>query len=118
MLRSIWLTYRLHRFEILLSALLVLLLAIGVWLISKQMTDLNISSTCWPRNENGDYASPLCDALMQRFYEAADSASYPRIGLAVLPPLVGLFLGVPIVAREIELRTTDLAWSLALRRSR
>jgi hypothetical protein len=30
---------------------------------------------------------------------------------------VGLILGVPIVAREIELRTTDLAWSLALRRS-
>ena len=118
MLRSVWLTYRLHRFEILFSALLVVLLAIAIWLVSKQMTDLNISSTCWPRNENGDYASPVCDALMQTFWMVEGSASYTRIGLAVLPPLVGLFLGVPVVAREIELRTTDLAWSLSLRRSR
>ena len=56
---------------------------------------------------------------MNRYWEIADGpAGYVRIGLSVVPPIVGLILGVPVVAREIELRTTDLAWSLSLRRSR
>ncbi|MGH2966866.1 MAG: hypothetical protein ACRDMH_15985 [Solirubrobacterales bacterium] len=60
----------------------------------------------------------MCDALMERFGALGADALYARAGLALLAPIVGLILGVPIVAREIELRTTDLAWSLTLRRSR
>lgn len=118
MLRAAWLTYRMHRFEVLFSAVVLALFALGVWFISSQITDLAIPSTCWPRDENGNYARPVCDALMERFWPLDGTAEYARKGLAVLPPIVGLILGVPIVAREIELRTTELAWSLALRRSR
>ncbi|MFV2065087.1 MAG: hypothetical protein ACC726_16475, partial [Chloroflexota bacterium] len=60
----------------------------------------------------------MCDELMSEFWGIQNGAGYPRIGLSLLAPVVGLILGVPIVAREIELRTTELAWSLALRRSR
>lgn len=116
--RAAWLTYRMHRFEVVFVALLLAACAVGVWFISSQINDLGISATCWPRDVNYNYASPVCDALMERFWPLAGLAGYGRAGLAILPPIVGFILGVPIVAREIELRTTDLAWSLALRRSR
>lgn len=118
MLRAAWLTYRMHRFEVLFAAVLLALFALGVWFISSQITDLAIPSTCWPRQEDLDYATPACDALMERFWPLDATAGFARNGLSILPPIVGLILGVPIVAREIELRTTDLAWSIALRRSR
>ncbi len=117
MLRAAWLTYRMHSFEVVLSALLLAAFAAGVWFVSSSITDLDIPGTCWPRDVNGLYAQPVCDALMERFWALGAEAGYARVGLALLAPIVGLIVGVPIVAREIELRTTDLAWSLALRRS-
>lgn len=82
------------------------------------MLDLDIPGTCWPRTINGEWASPGCDELMHTFWGYHSGAGHPRVRLALLAPVVGLLLGVPLVAREIELRTTELAWSLALRRSR
>lgn len=118
MMRGIVLTYRIHRFEVVFSAALLVLFAIWVWMVSQQMLDLDIPGTCWPRTVNGDWASPGCDELMQTFWGHQSGAGYPRVGLALLAPVVGLLLGVPVVAREIEMRTTELAWSLALQRSR
>lgn len=118
MLRGIVLTYRMHRFEVVFSAILLALFAAWVWVVSSQLLDLDIPATCWPRTVDGDYASPGCNELMASFWEIDDGTGYPRVGLALLAPIVGLLLGVPIVAREIELRTTELAWSLALRRGR
>ena len=117
-LRGMLLTYRMHRFEVLFSAALLALFAAWVWMVSTQMLDLDIPGTCWPRTIDGDWAQPGCDDLMQTFWGIQGGAGYPRIGLALLAPIVGLLLGVPIVAREIEMRTTELAWSLSLRRSR
>jgi hypothetical protein len=108
-----------HRFEAAFAAVLLVAFAVTVFVVGSHLTDLNIASTCWPRDENGNYASELCDDLMNRFWEVMGSeVTYARIGLAVLAPIVGLIIGVPVVAREIELRTTTLAWSLALRRGR
>lgn len=118
MLRGVVLTYRMHRFEVAFAAVVLVLFGIWVWLVSSQMLDLGIPGTCWPRDINGDWASPGCDQLMQTFWGYQSGAGYPRVGLALLAPVVGLLLGVPIVAREVELRTAELAWSLALRRSR
>jgi hypothetical protein len=118
MLRGVVLTYRMHRFEVAFSAIVLVLFGVWVWLVSSQILDLDIPGTCWPRGINGDWASPGCDDLMQTFWGYQSGAGYPRVGLALLAPVVGLLLGVPIVAREIELRTAELAWSLALRRSR
>ena len=118
MLRAAWLTYRMHRFEVLFSAALLAAFGVWVWFVSSQMLDLDIPGTCWPRDVNGDWAQPGCDALMETFWGIQSGAGYPRVGLSLLAPVVGLLLGVPVVAREIELRTTELAWSLALRRSR
>ncbi len=118
MIRAAWLTYRMHRFEVLFSVVLLAVFAVWVWFISSQMLDLDIPGTCWPRDVNGDWAQPGCNDLMKEFWAISNGAGFPRTGLALLAPIVGLILGVPVVAQEIEMRTTELAWSLALRRSR
>lgn len=117
-IRAALLTWRMHRFEVLFSAGALAAFAAWVWMVSQQMLDLDIPGTCWPRDESGRYASPGCDALMETFWRYQSESGYPRVGMNLLAPVVGLLLGVPVVAREIELRTTELAWSLALRRSR
>ena len=43
---------------------------------------------------------------------------FARIGAFVTPFALGLFLGVPVVAREIEGRTAAIAWTLSRSRSR
>lgn len=113
MLRAARLTYRMHQFEVLLSALLIAVLAISVAIVNSHITSLDIPGTCWA----GDRitAQPVC----QRFWDIAGSeAGYARAGLGLVAPIVGLILGIPIVAREVELRTTSLAWSLTLHRGR
>ena len=119
MLRSVWLTYRLHRFED--PVLGTAGGAAGHRHLAGQQADdrpEHLQHLLAAERERGLRLAPLRRAHAALLGTPEGSASYARIGLAVLPPLVGLFLGVPVVAREIELRTTDLAWSLALRRSR
>jgi ABC-type transport system involved in multi-copper enzyme maturation permease subunit len=43
---------------------------------------------------------------------------FARIGAFVTPFALGLFLGVPVVAREIEGRTAGIAWTLSRSRTR
>jgi len=113
MLRAAWLTYRMHQFEVLVSALLLVVLAVSVFIVSSHITSLDIPGTCWA----GDRISR--QEVCERFWEIAGSeAGYARAGLGLVGPIVGLILGVPIVAREVELRTTSLAWSLTPHRGR
>ncbi len=116
MLRAAWLTYRMHQLEVLISAVLIAALAVSVWIVRSHLTALEIPGTCWVGEYGGpNYAQSVC----KRFWDIAASEGLPaRAGLALLPPILGLIFGIPIVAREIELRTTSLAWSLALHRGR
>lgn len=67
MLRAAWLTYRMHRFEVVISALLMAVLAVSVLIVTSHLRDLDIPSSCWPRDENGNFAHPMCAELMERF---------------------------------------------------
>jgi uncharacterized membrane protein YhaH (DUF805 family) len=60
-----------------------------------------------------------CEALGREFYAIQESQATPLFGfLGILPYVAGLFLGGPIIAREIERGTTRLAWSIAPSRLR
>jgi hypothetical protein len=48
----------------------------------------------------------------------ASAASLAKVGALATPFLLGLFLGVPLVAREIEGRTASIAWTLSGSRRR
>jgi hypothetical protein len=51
-------------------------------------------------------------------HRAESHANYVSWGIGLLPFLVGLMLGTPLVASEIESRTNRLAWSQGVTRSR
>jgi hypothetical protein len=62
---------------------------------------------------------PKCEALGAAWYNAQGSVAGLGAGLLIFVSFAaGLFLGVPIVAREVERGTTRLAWSLAPSRMR
>ena len=62
--------------------------------------------------------SPACRSLVD--WGNVWTAATPMFtGVATIAPfLVGLFLGAPLVSREIEKRTAPMAWSLSLSRGR
>ena len=118
MLRSALLTFRMHRFEVLLVAVLLTLTAVSALVARSHVAAANPSNECWSQNWSGG-STLECQASVANFWGAADEASFVASPLAVsLPFIVGLLLGVPIVGRELELRTAGLAWSLTGRRWR
>ena len=117
--RAIWLTWKMHRFEVVAALALMGVIAISALVVAGHITGLGIDASCWPRDENDNYATRACDDAMQLYWGiSGGEAQMVRLALAFIGPVVGLLLGVPVVARELELRTTSLAWSLEGRRSR
>ena len=111
-----WVTWRQHRFQLLvaggvLGALLVAAAATGVPMHAAYGRD-SLASCLPPATRSG------CGIIIQRFegqFESlADSARY----LIVLPSLAGLFVGVPLLARELEQGTYRFAWTQTITRTR
>ncbi len=118
-MRATWLTWRIHRFEILFVLAVAAALVVSAWVVADQIRSLGLTeSLCWPRDEEGGYATARCDTLMGEFWPIASQAGYVRVALTVAPMLLGLVLGTPIVARELELRTAAFSWALTPSRSR
>lgn len=122
MLRSALLTFRMHRFEVLLVAVLLGLTAVSAVVVETHIAAVSPSDQCWVQHWQFDPNSnqnSTCEAQITDFWVVADEASFVASPLAVsLPFVIGLLLGVPIVGRELELRTAGLAWSLTGRRWR
>ncbi len=108
-------TLRLHRFELIAFGLGLGGLVIALVLAAIYLDGLQPSPACFV----GDTTSFEC----QRALDAFDSARGVLNGLLLAPVLlatyaIGLFFGVPIVARELERGTVRLAWSLSPSRTR
>lgn len=117
-MRATWLTWKMHRFEVVVVLIVLAVLGVSVWVTSSHIASLGLSDACWPRDEDGNYATRTCGELMERFWPMDDQAGYLRVALTIAPGILGIVLGVPIVARELEMRTTALAWSLTPSRPR
>ena len=110
-LQEIRLTIRLHRFELYAFGTALVVLAIAGFVGSAYVDGLRPGPECMAI----DGSSPAsCEPGVRAWSEAQQ-----LIGGLVLSPtlavayVIGAFLGVPIVARELERGTTRLAWSLA-----
>ncbi len=57
-------------------------------------------------------------ACLRTVQRAESHANYVSMGIGLLPFLVGLMLGAPLVASEIDARTNRLAWSQGITRTR
>jgi hypothetical protein len=102
-----WLTWRQHRWALLSS--LVLAAALTGWMayLASDMTSLyhQCHDTLCP------VGSSQFLTLNARFTGPIDVANNLLLGVEYLPVLIGIFLGVPLLAKEYEQRTLLLAWS-------
>ena len=109
---SMWISIRLHRFELITFALAsVAAIAAALWIVAS-LDALDVTKACLVDVATGA-PGPMCDRIQQQFNEIA----YGRAGsvllfLDLLPVIAGLILGASIVGREVERGTTRLAWSL------
>jgi hypothetical protein len=122
MLKAALVTLKQHRFEVGVAALAGVLAGLWGLAISIQIDALGVSQGCLESvavSEDGSGVTPDCLALVRQgsgilgetFLGA--QAGIPISVMGALPFLVGLLGGIPIVAREIEARTAQTAWSLS-----
>ena len=120
MLARLRLAYRLHRFELRLLLTAAALLVVGTLWVTLQLTDTRAAELACIRAANAASAPP--DAGCRQFMPTLDSLTRAGTILAaaaaVAPFMLGLLIGVPLVASEIEGRTAGMAWTLAPSRRR
>jgi hypothetical protein len=120
-LRAFRLAVRMQRLEVLLLAGVSVLVVTACLVIAWQTRAVRAEQLACYRNapqvEEGSVGSPCTaqDATLQALEQAA---AFAKVGVIAAPIMLGLFLGVPLVAREVEGRTAPLAWSLSRSRAR
>lgn len=115
----IWLTWRQHRGEALgitalLSALGLLVLVTGIPM--RRAYERDGVAAC---QQPAGAADEACQGILQSF-EAQFAGLPTQVGglLHLTPIFAALFIGVPLLAREYEHGTWQLAWTQAVPRSR
>jgi hypothetical protein len=111
-----WVTWRQHRSQLVavLGFLVVLAAAaFGTHLPIRAAYHRDALSECLP-----PAARSGCDIIVRHFESAFDSWVAAVRGLAVLPALAGLFVGAPLLARELEQGTHRFAWTQGVTRRR
>lgn len=116
MRRAFRLAFAMQRFELLLllgSALLLVVAGLALaWQIRVAWDDfLDCYRAAPPPVEGSQTAT--CPELEPRLEVLATGATLMHVGAIATPFVLGLFLGIPIVAREVEHRTAGIAWSLS-----
>jgi len=113
----IWLTWRQFRTQALIGAAVTVVVC-AVFLATRG------SLITLARDMGYTGCTAGCDQLAQQFARQAQSQYYGRLlqnGSALmflLPALIGLFWGAPLVARELETGTHRLVWNQTVSRGR
>lgn len=119
----IWLVWRQHRKQLLFA--LVGLAVLAAALIPTGLSShkaISAYSACVDGLGTADFVpiskEEKCQALADRFGATHESWAYAGILLLILPLLIGLFWGAPLVAREVEQGTHRLVWTQGITRQR
>lgn len=103
----VWLTWRQHRTQF-LSAIAVLVVLVGVTYVTRtQMTAFSRSNGLAGCLASGRDCSTFSQEFEQHFTGTLNSVIF----LNLLPLLVGLFWGAPLLAHELEHNTHRVAWT-------
>jgi ABC-type transport system involved in multi-copper enzyme maturation permease subunit len=103
------LTLRLHRFELFAFGAAIIVLVTGSFLVAAYIAGFAIPPECLSNDGNIPFS---CESA----FRAVDNAR--TLGALIMSPLlivtytIGLFVGVPVIARELERGTVRLAWWL------
>jgi len=106
-------TLRLHRFELIAFTMAFAVFAGGLFFASAWVASLTPPLDCFGDAGSGTTPAGACRGAMRAFDEARAKALALTAPTLAITYAVGLFLGVPIVARQAERGTTRLAWSLS-----
>lgn len=110
--RAAGVTWRQHRFALVAVTTLLGTLAVVLWIIGLQLHHAYAAVTaCHPAG------SSVCQAMVHTF-NGMDTFLANGIILQVIPPLVGAFVGAPVLARELETGTFRYAWTQGFGRCR
>jgi hypothetical protein len=107
-----WVTWRRFRTRVVLLALFMLMLTFFMIMTLHGYHDA--VAKCGTQ-AGMSFPETACARMVHR---AESHANYVSMGIGLLPFLVGLMLGAPLVASEIENRTNRLAWSQGITRTR
>jgi hypothetical protein len=115
----IWLTWRQFRVQAIVAAAILVSAATALLVTGPRLAGLYDSAGLPSCRSHGD-----CPAAASRFLTEALSAPYRQVYLLmvlfmlVLPALIGMFWGAPLIAREIETGTFRMAWNQSITRRR
>ena len=105
----IWLTWRQHRWPIVISTMITALLVLFMLVTASDLGSM--AAKCLT-------AVPTKECERSSTEPTPSHASYLMNTVVFLPVLVAVFWGVPLLAREFEQRTLPLAWSQDVSRFR
>jgi hypothetical protein len=109
----IWLTWRQFRASAAMMAAALAVLAVILALTGPGLAD-DYSSGIAACTESGD-----CSGFVERFFEKNRGlGGLVTAAVLVLPALIGLFWGAPLIARELEAGTHRLVWNQSVTRTR
>jgi hypothetical protein len=105
------LSYRQQRWELILVALGVALAAGLMWWFAQQMGGLVAANPdCLPPGQ--EFVPQSCQPALDAYYTLSGFADNLLLLSFAAPFGMGVLLGAPLVAREIDAGTAQLAWSL------
>jgi len=114
-LRAWRLAFKMQRLELQIFVAAAVLLVIASVLIAWGASEARASfDACMQTLPPGGNCPPTSPSLN----DFSLWGGFTKLGAFLTPFALGLFLGVPIVAREIEGRTAGIAWTLSRSRSR
>ena len=111
-----WVTWRQHRLQLLGVSLMVLLVAVAAAITAQPIRSAyhgQALAACLP-----PAAQPGCDLILSHFSSEFGSRVQAARFLVILPALVGVLIGAPLLAREFEQGTFRLAWAQGISRRR
>ena len=115
MTRSLRLVFRMQRFEIVALLIFAAALVAAALYVAYELDAVGFGP-CYLAVETPPAG---CEALGRRFFDLQMDHANPVFSfLGILPYTVGIFLGGPAIARELERGTSRLAWSISPSRIR
>jgi hypothetical protein len=114
------LTFKVHRFEVLAVSVGSLIVAVSALIVTYRLDAVGVTAHCLVQwMSGGPDAAGVCKDPVARWAGINESEGGKVLAaMALLPYAVGLFLGVPLVGRELEAGTAAMAWGLTGSRSR
>jgi hypothetical protein len=111
-----WVTWRQNRLQLIaggmvLAAVVLLALATGP-AIRSGYEQQDLAACLPPATRSG------CDIIVRHFQSEHDTIVFVARYLVFLPALVAVFVGAPLLARELEHGTYQLAWTQGVTRKR